>query len=144
MFKQPIDDRISSWARHRQSLETSIDPFDEVWSFWKDAPYVPYNHKIDPYHQRSWPSPWEIIAENQYDDFTKALMIGWTIKLTDRFKDSKIELRTLVDKSRNALYNVIYVDEKIVINYTDSGPVRADSVAETARLENLIEISRLR
>lgn len=144
MFKQPIDDRISSWARHRQSLETSTSPFDDVWSFWKDAPYVPYNHKIDPYHQRSWPSPWEIIAENQYDDFTKALMIGWTIKLTDRFKDSKIELRTLVDKSRNALYNVIYVDEKIVINYTDSGPVRADSVAETARLENLIEISRLR
>lgn len=144
MFKQPIDDRISSWARHRQSLETSTSPFDDVWSFWKDAPYVPYNHKIDPYYQRSWPSPWEIIAENQYDDFTKALMIGWTIKLTDRFKDSKIELRTLVDKSRNALYNVIYVDEKIVINYTDSGPVRADSVAETARLENLIEISRLR
>lgn len=144
MFKQPIDDRISSWARHRQSLETSTSPFDDVWSFWKDAPYVPYNHKIDPYHQRSWPSPWEIIAENQYDDFTKALMIGWTIKLTNRFKDSKIELRTLVDKSRNALYNVIYVDEKIVINYTDSGPVRADSVAETARLENLIEISRLR
>jgi hypothetical protein len=141
MFKKSIDDRLSSWAEHRSNLNTSETPFSDVWEFWKDAPYVQYNHKIDPYHQRSWPSPWEIIVENHYDEFTKALMIGWSIKLTDRYKDSSIEVRTLVDKVKNAVYNIVYVDEEIVINYSDSGPVNAGSIPDSFIVENLIELN---
>jgi hypothetical protein len=144
MFKKSIDDRLSFWAEHRSNLDTSETPFSDVWEFWKNAPYIQYNHKIDPYHQRNWPSPWEIIVENHYDDFTKALMIGWTIKLSDRYKDSRVEVRTLVDKTRNAVYNIVYVDEEIAINYSDSGPVNADSVPDSFIVENLIELNRPR
>lgn len=144
MFKKSTDDRLSFWAEHRSNLNTSETPFSDVWEFWKDAPYIQYNHKIDPYHQRNWPSPWEIIVDNQYDDFTKALMIGWSIKLTDRYKNSRIEIRTLVDKVKNAVYNIVYVDEEIVINYSDSGPVNADSVPDSFIVENLIELNQPR
>jgi hypothetical protein len=144
MFKKSIDDRLSSWAEHRSDLNTSETPFSDVWEFWKNAPYIQYNHKIDPYHQRTWPTPWEIIIDNHYDDFTKALMIGWSIKLTERYKDSRIEVRTLVDKVKNAVYNVVYVDERIVINYSDSGPANAENVPDSFIVENLIELNRPR
>ncbi len=140
MFNKSVDDRISLWAEHRQRLETVDNPLEEIWNFWRSAPYVPYNNKIDPYYQRGWPSPWEIIEENKYDDFTKALMIGWTIKLLKRYKNSKVVIKTLVDKDRRSIYNVVIVDEEIVINYSDNGPISVTETLDQFLVENLIEL----
>jgi hypothetical protein len=141
MFNQPVDNRLTEWIDHRKQLDEVEDPLQEVWDFWHLAPFTPHNRNIDPYYQKSWPSPWEIIEENKYDDFTKALMIGWTLKLTKKFKDSKIELKTFIDQSKTREYNLIYVDEQWVINYNDNGPIDADNVPDSFRLENLVEVS---
>jgi hypothetical protein len=141
MFNQPVDSRLTEWIDHRKQLDEVEDPLQEVWDFWHLAPFIPHNRNIDPYFQKSWPSPWEIIEENKYDDFTKALMIGWTLKLTKKFKNSKIELKTFIDQSKTREYNLIYVDEQWVINYNDNGPINADNVPESFRLENLVEVS---
>lgn len=140
MFNQPIDDRLSSWAQFRDSLNTKDDPLTDVWEFWKRAPFIPYNHKVDPFYQASWPSPWEIIVENKYDDFTKAIMIGWTLKLTKKFQDSKIEIKTVVDKQKSAQYNIVCVDEEWIINYSDNGPIPSNTLPNSFLLENLIEL----
>jgi hypothetical protein len=144
MFKESVDDRLSSWAQHRVNIETSSNPLEDVWNFWKDAPYIPYNNKVDPYHSRSWPTPWEIIIENKYDDFTKAIMIGKTLKFTQRFKDSAIQIRTYVDNSRNIMYNVVMIDELWVINYNDNGPVPVKDLPASFSLENLVELETAR
>jgi len=141
MFNQSVDDRLSEWIKHRQELDCSNDPLQEVWDFWNQAPFTPHNRNIDPYYQKSWPTPWEIIKTNKYDDFTKALMIGWTLKLTKKFKDSKIELKTLVDDNRTREYNVIYIDNSWVINYNDNGPISAVEVNSGFKLENIIEVT---
>lgn len=141
MFNQSVDQRLTEWVNHRKRLDEVEDPLQEVWDFWHNAPFVPHNRNIDPYYQRSWPSPWEIIAENRYDEFTRALMIGWTLKLTNKFKNSKIELRTLVDSVRTREYNLIYIDDSWVINYSDNGPVSASDITGSFRLENLVEIT---
>lgn len=141
MFNQPVDSRLTEWADHRRKLDEVEDPLQTVWDFWHLAPFTPHNKSVDPYYQKSWPSPWEIIVENKYDDFTKALMIGWTLKLTKKFKDSKIELRTLVDSARTRQYNLLYIDDNWVINYSDNGPILLPEVPDSFRLENLIEVS---
>ena len=141
MFHQDTDDRLSSWAQHRAQLDNCDNPLQTVWEFWKDAPFVPYNNKIDPYYQRNWPTPWEIIIHNKYDDFTKALMIAWSIKLTKKFQNSKIEIKTIVDKHKNSQYNVICIDEQWAINYNDNGPVPLENLPDSFLLENLIELS---
>jgi hypothetical protein len=141
MFNQPVNNRLTEWIDHRKQLDEVEDPLQEVWDFWHLAPFTPHNRNIDPYYQKSWPSPWEIIEENKYDDFTKALMIGWTLKLTKKFKNSKIELKTFVDQSKTREYNLIYVDEQWVINYNDNGPINVGNVPESFRLENLVEVS---
>ena len=144
MFNLPVDDRLAEWINHRRNLDNTPDPLQEVWDFWHQAPFVPHNRKVDPYYRQSWPSPWEIIEDNRYDDFTKALMISWTLRLTDKFKNSKIELRTLVDTVRNREYNLVYIDDNWVINYNDNGPVPASEITSSFKLENMVEVSALR
>lgn len=141
MFNLSVDDRLSSWAHHRALLDTSDNPLTDVWELWKLAPYVHYNNKIDPYNQKSWPSPWEIIVDNKYDDFTKALMIAWTLKLTNRFQNSSILIKSYIDKAKNAVYNVVCVEEEWVINYSDNGPILLKNIPDSFYLENIIELS---
>lgn len=141
MFNLSVNERITEWANHRRELDEAQDPLQEVWDFWHQAPFIPHNKNIDPYYQQSWPSPWEIIEQNKYDDFTKSLMIGWSLKLTKKFKDSKIELRTLVDTAQTREYNLIYVDDSWVINYSDNGPIPVTEITGSFRLENLVEVT---
>ena len=142
--KDILDLRLSAWADLRHRLDLSDNPFDEIIMFWNAVPYCAHNPNIDPYNQFGWPTPWEIIAENIYDDFTKALMMGYTVLLTDKFKDCVVELRTLVDNDRKRLYNIIVVDNHWVLNFNDEHYVLLDSIPSLYRLENHITLDRPR
>jgi len=141
MFNQPVDARLTEWIEHRKELDQTPDPLQAVCDFWQSAPFIPHNRNIDPYHQKSWPTPWEIIETNKYDDFTKTLMMGWTLKLTKKYKNTKIELRTLVDSNRTKEYNVLCIDDAWVLNYDDTGPVSVNKLENKFKLENLIEVT---
>ena len=142
MFNQDIDSRLSLWFEFRKQLEYSKNPLQEAYDFWNRAPFVPYNNNIDPFNKFDWPTPWEIIVKNKYDDFTKALMIGWTLKLTERFKNTPIEIRTIVDNIKSVRYNIIIVDNKWVLNFDDFVPVNVEKVLDSFLVENLIEVTR--
>lgn len=139
-----VEDRISVWVNFRHDLEFSNDPLQEIAEFWGDIRLIPFNKSVDPYNSNSWPTPWQIIADDQYDELTLAIMIGYTIKLTDRFKNSKVEVRTLVDSNRTRLYNLIYVDDQFVLNYERNTVVNTQDIPESFFLENLVELSRPR
>lgn len=141
MFEQSLDVRLTKWVELRKEIDSSPTPLEDVQEFWKQAPFVPYNKNIDPYHQLSWPTPWQILEQNCYDDFTRSLMIGYTLKLTNKFKNSEIELHTVVDKNRYREYNLVYVDNKIVLNYSDDGPVGSDSIPVDLHLKNMVIIN---
>lgn len=140
MFNLDLDTRLSEWARLRHRIETSPTPLDDVFNFWKNAPFIPFNNHVDPYFQRNWPTPWEIISENRYDDFTKALMMALSLKYTNRYKNSHIELRTYVDENKTTVYNVVVIDDHTVLNFNDVGPVDFSSITKTFLLENLVEV----
>ena len=144
MFDLSPDERLTAWADLRRDLDTSKKPLEQLIEFWDHPPYVPYNRNVDPYNQRSWPTPWEIVIENKYDDFTKVLMMAWTLKLTDKFKDSKVEIKTYADMDKNRQYNLLYVNESVVINYVDNCLSTVNDIPDSFKLENLIEVSRPR
>jgi hypothetical protein len=73
MFNLPVDERLSEWINHRRHLEETEDPLQDVWDFWHQAPFIPHNRNIDPYYQKSWPSPWEIIEENKLKNKVSSL-----------------------------------------------------------------------
>lgn len=139
-----VEDRIDAWARFRRSLTLSLDPLNEVSKFWSNIKTIPYNRAVDPYNQNSWPTPWEIIADNCYDEMTLAIMIGYTIKLIDKFANSSVEIRTLVDSTRTRLYNLVYVDDQFVLNYMRGEIVVTQDIPDSFFLENLVELARPR
>ena len=142
MFQKTVDERLSDWATFRKHIDTSQDPFLDVCEFWRTAPYIPYNNNVDPYNQKSWPTPWEVIVRNKYDDFTKALMMAWSLKYTQRYKDSKIEIKTLVDRQKNCYYNIVCVNDTWALNYNDNGPEPVENIPDSFSLENLIELGK--
>jgi hypothetical protein len=144
MFNLDVDDRLAAWSNLRKQVNQSREPLLDIANFWKDPPFVGHNPNIDPYYQASWPTPWEIVVENKYDDFTRAIMIGYTILLTDRFKDSEVQIQTLVDEEGKKLYNIVYVDNTWALNYQDGEVVSVNNIPSLYRLENLVELKRPR
>jgi hypothetical protein len=144
MFDLNEDDRLSAWSELRKHIDTCHDPLQAVTNFWAHTPFVGHNHKIDPFYQASWPTPWEIIVDNRYDDFTKAVMMGYTLLLTDKFKNSEIQIKTLVDTEFKRLYNIVCVDNTWVLNYDDRAVLRVDNIPSLYSLENLVELKRPR
>lgn len=142
MFLKSPEERLSIWKNFRDSVEVSLDPLLAVMEFWHKAPYVPYNNQIDPFNQPACPTPWEIIIHNRYDDFTKALMIAWTLKYTARFGKSNIQVRSIVDNIQNLQYNVVCIDDKWILNYKENVPVTVENIPDGFNIENIVLIER--
>jgi hypothetical protein len=144
MNQAVLEDRLGAWAEFRQSLVNSTDVLNDIAEFWSKVKLIPFNHVIDPYNQSSWPTPWDIIAENKYDELTLAIMIGYTIKLSEAYKDNTVTVRTLVDSTRTRVYNLVYVDDTYVLNYDRNSVVKAQDIDDSFFLENLVELARPR
>lgn len=144
MNQAVLEDRLGAWVEFRQSLSTSDNILQDIAEFWSDTKLIPFNHAVDPYNQSSWPTPWDIIAENKYDELTLAIMIGYTIKLSEAYKDSTVTVRTMVDATRTRLYTLVYVDDKYVLNYDRNSVVKAQDIDDSFFLENLVELARPR
>lgn len=140
MFHKSPDERLSDWSEFRKNLDTLDNPLTELAEFWSNAPLVIHNHKVDPYNSKSWPTPWELIVENKYDDFTLALMIAYTLKLTRKYNNDKIEVRTMVDSTKTKLYNLVYVNDVDVLNYKPATSIKAQYIDESLYLENIVDV----
>ena len=143
MAANTVDQQLSAWIDLRQQLDKIDNPLQAVIDFWREKYTTAYNKSVDPYNQRSWPSPWDIISENVYDDFTIALMIGYTLLLTEKFAKSSVQIKTMVDKDQTKLYNLVYLNDECVLNY-ELEPIKAQDIPDSFRLENLVILQRPR
>ena len=114
MFFETYEDQFSSWKKFRSRIEGIEAPLEETIKFWAKAPLV--NKHLDSYRPETWPDPWQIIKDGKYNDLTIAIMIGHTLKLTERFKDCDIEIKQYLDMSNKVVYNTCAIDNKI-LNY---------------------------
>jgi len=111
MFHKNYEQRLNSWSSLRQKLEVAADPFQEVINFYKQAPYVSVH--TDPWSQDMWPDPWELVYENQYDEFCTVLGMCYSLQLTDRFKGSKFEIHICTLESLSYVY-LLFVDDYVL------------------------------
>lgn len=118
MFNQKYEDRLHSWNCLRQSLETSKDPYKEVIEFYRMAPQV--SIATDPWDKSMWPTPWELIFENQYDEFCSVLGKCYSLQLTDRFSGSIFEIHIGIDREQSRTCYLLIIDKSIVIGWSDS------------------------
>ena len=67
MFTKKYEEQLASWKEFRDSLETADEPFEQVIDFYKQAPKTSIT--CDPWDQKAWLGPWELLRENCYCDF---------------------------------------------------------------------------
>jgi hypothetical protein len=117
MFEQKYEDRLVNWSDLRQRLETSVNPYQEVNDFYNNAPYVSIH--VDPWNQASWPTPWELLFENQYCEFSCVLGQCYSLQLTDRFKDDDFEIHIGIDNKKSETYYLLIINKTTIIGWSD-------------------------
>ncbi len=132
--------RISNdWYNLRQRLEYIDNPFDEVADFFEQLPKV----KIytDPYNPATWPTPWELIQENEYCPFNIILGICYTIQLTERFKKCQPKINVTIDTINKTVYYLLIIKDK-VYGY-DSKWINTRSLPNSLKIQKSYEMKEL-
>lgn len=112
MFNKPYEQRLASWREFRDSLEEADDPFRLVLDFYSNSPYV--SKHTDPWTPEMWPSPWELVNENQYCDFCRVLGMCYSLQLTERFKGFSFEIHIVTNSDNSELYYLLYVGDTVI------------------------------
>lgn len=112
MFEKTYEDRLESWSNFRSTLENTNDALQATIDQYATAPIV--NIQTDPWDRNTWPTPWELVLENQYCDFCRLLGICYSLQLTDKFSASTFEIHIAVDKEQEKTYYLLFVDEYVV------------------------------
>lgn len=117
MFDLKYEDRLLTWSNLRQELETSNDPFQRLIDFYSKAPRV--SIATDPWDDTLWPDPWELIYENQYDEFCTVLGQCYSLQLTDRFKDCSFEIHIGIDNENSSTHYLLVIDKSTVLGWNN-------------------------
>lgn len=113
MFDLYNFERLSAWKQFRDSLETSSTPYEDLANFWALAPFV--SRYLDPNNPKSWPDPWKLIIDGKFDDLAICLGMLYTLKLTERFRDSLCEICTVIENNEKRYF--LMVDNSSILNY---------------------------
>lgn len=138
MAKQSFEDRLFEWNRLRKNLEHSVNPIEDTVSYWQTIPCCSRN--CDPYDSSTWPSPWEMIEENSYCEFTKLLAIAYTLKLTDKFKDLIFLIKIGLDKRQSRMYYLLCVGDQVVA-IDDIKSMHINQVPKNIHIQKIHQIS---
>jgi hypothetical protein len=127
VFDEHGTDRLASWRKFRESLETCTDPLDQVAQLWKYAPFVsPY---LDPKIPNEWPDPWHLILDLRLDNLAIVLGMLYTIKLTQRFMDTECEIHMSIPSEKDEPIYFLLVDNKFVLGLRYGLVVDKDQIA---------------
>lgn len=137
MFDKNIEDRLRAWYDFRQHLETDEQPFKSTVELYNTAPISAFC--IDPYTPENWPTPWELLEENKYDEFGYILGIGYTLGLTERFSNSVKEIHITQDKDRSTSHYLFFVDDD-VIGYDRGSIIKKENLPDNLIVESVYSL----
>lgn len=137
-FSYNYVDRLKLWAELRnecenQSIETQCIQVD---AFWQQCPLV--NHYLHPDDIANWPDPWDLLNDNIYCYYARALGIIHTLLLLG-IKD--IDLVEAIDYNDNAVVLVLVDCAKYVMNYWPNMVINTDLT--TINVKKRIDIASL-
>jgi len=112
---------------------------DRTQDFFEQLPKV----KIytDPYDPDTWPTPWELIDENEYCQFNILLGICYTIQLTERFKNCHPKINVAIDTINKTVYYLLIINDK-VYGY-DSNWIEASALPKSLKIQKMYAMKEL-
>tara|TARA_R110002126_G_scaffold235588_1_gene379318 strand:+ start:94 stop:531 length:438 start_codon:yes stop_codon:yes gene_type:complete len=114
VFTMPFEQRLSEWSTLRQTLvDTTLEKMCvDVDAFWQHCPLNAYYLHI--HDMKVWPGPWQLLHDNTYCYYARALGIIYTLLLLG-IKD--VDLLSATDYNNVDVVLVVVDNAKYVLNY---------------------------
>lgn len=105
--------RLDYWRKLRENISNAElkSVCIQVDEFWQKAPIS--NYYLHPNDIESWPDPWQLLNDNQFCYYARALGMMYTLYLA---KIDNIEMVEATDIDQNQLVLVL-VDNTYILNY---------------------------
>ena len=104
--------RLVNWTKFREQLEVSLNPFQDVVDYYNKLPRSKLS--IDPWDMDTWPTPWELLAQNSICDLTNSLGVCYTLQLTNRFSRSEFEIHIVRDYDNEEICYPVCIENNIL------------------------------
>lgn len=114
IFILDYETRLKSWVDLRNKLlrlPTHLQ-VEEIDKFWQRVPIQ--NYYLHPDFIKDWPTPWQLLADNTYCYYTRALGMIYTLILLG---NNNIDLVEAKDDNSNEVVLVLVDDAKYLLNY---------------------------
>lgn len=114
IFQLDYETRLTNWSELRNQLKNcSIqEQCIAVDNFWQQVPIQ--NHYLHPDFADQWPGPWDLIYENLYCPYGRALGMIYTLLLLGT---KNIELVEAIDDNAVDVVLVLVDNAKYILNY---------------------------
>lgn len=114
MFQLDFTARLKAWRDLRNHLveQTVEEQCVQVDNFWQQCPMS--NYYLHPHDMPDWPDPWQLLDDNTYCNYSRALGIVYTLVLLG-IKD--IELVDALDYNNINVVLVLVDRAKYILNY---------------------------
>lgn len=125
MFSISAEDRIIYWRRFRIGLlkQNTLQCLESVAKLWATAPMSSQFLAHD--LPETWPTAWELIGDNYYDDVGLALGIYYTLYYSEIF--SPEDVIYTVYKMNTEIINTVTVHE-YVLNFDHGAVVKRKDI----------------
>lgn len=113
-FQLDSQNRLRDWRNFRESL-TNKDTKDiciEIDKYWQNSPIM--NHYLHPVDIDNWPDPWQLLDDNLYCPYARALGMIYTLVMLGI---SDIDLVEGTDHNSIDVVLVLVDRAKYVLNY---------------------------
>ena len=140
MYDLKFEDKVRVWKDLRETIEVSSKPFDLLSQFIKSLPRS--SRKENPWDPRSVAEPWHLIENSSFTEYEIALLCAYTLQLTDRFSDAKVEIHISKDIKEDVNMYLVYLDGSIVLGYNDEVST-SNSVPQSIVSQKVIQLPPL-
>ena len=133
VFLLEYEVRLKAWHELRKKLAGAPTQTQciEIDKFWQAVPVNNYYLHTD--YIKDWPTPWELLSDNVYCNYSRALGMIYTLLL---LSTKNIELVEAKDDNSNEVVLVLVDDAKYVLNYWP-GTVVNNSIADFQIIKKL-------
>jgi len=124
MWQPRFDDRLLEWRELRnKSAQLSLeDALVTVDQWWQRAPLTNHYLHLDEYEK--WPLPWDLLADDIYDDLAKCLGIVYTLMLIKHEDIQSIRILQLED------FYAVEVNSSYILNYIPNEIVNTNTLPD--------------
>ena len=140
MYELKFEDKVKVWKDLRGDLESTARPFELLNQFIKSLPRS--SRKQNPWDPNSVAHPWNLIENNSFTEYEIALLCAYTLQLTDRFSDAKVEIHISKDIDEDKNMYLVYLDGSIVLGYNEEVST-SNSIPQSIVSQKVIQLPPL-